>query len=230
MKFYFDTINGFGKLTHEDFIHNPIDFYPEDLEEALKNGLLPDEANVITPMPWFASRSTRIKVDDFKPTETSRKLSKKITAEVMSYTNETCILEKIFEEYCRVKNFHTAFNLSALLTNNAKEKNIILYYYQGNPIGFVVMRFIGHSALSLQFAWDYEKPKLSLGKVSQYFEIELCKQQKVDYLYLMPAYESSCLYKADFSAIEWYTGKKWSTDTNQLKELMFRDEQIKIIK
>ena len=231
MKFDFDTIDGFGKITHQDFIYNPINFYPENTEEALNMGLLPDEASRRQPMPWFASRSIRIKVDDFKATKTSIKFSKRI--EVKELRNVEIglhfdILVEIFLRYSSIKGFKNPFDLKPLVYNNFKEKVVLLYYYQDVPVAFCVLRVFKTSMCSLQFAWDYANPFLGLGIVSQYIENEFAKRNNIQYDYLMPAYESSCLYKADFRGIEWFTGNRWSNDTDILKTLMKRDDKFHI--
>ena len=233
MKFRFDTTQGFGHITHEDFIHHPIEFFPEpsQLEQALEMGLLPDEANPETPEPWFAARSTRIVVADYEPTKTVKRLAKKIKSfviypeQISQYQHE---LIELFEAYCNIKGFDKPYDLSNLILNNLSSKRIIGYQYidGSDIIGYVIQRRIGKVFLSLQFVWDYVNPRLSLGTVSQYFEVQWAKALDGEYVYLMPAYEKSCLYKADFKGIEWFTGKEWSRDTEQLKELCRRDEQF----
>lgn len=231
MKFSFDTIQGFGKITHQDFIYNPIEFYPTDFEEALSFGLLPDEASINKPISWFASRSTRIKVSDFVATKTSIKYSKRI--EVKEIKKEEIFLyldtlKQIFADYIKVKDYGKPYNIEPLLTNNINEKVVLLYSYQNIPVAFCVLRVFKNSMCSLQFAWNYLEPKLSLGTVSQLIECEFAKKYKIEYDYLMPAYELSCMYKSNFKGLEWFTGKNWSNDIELLKKLMERDEKINI--
>lgn len=231
MKFDFNTIEGFGKITHQDFIHNPISFYPMDILLALELGLLPDEASTDVPMPWFASRSVRIRVQDFAPTKTSIKYAKRIT--VSELRNEEILLalntlKNIFAQYITAKGYGKPYDIEPLLTNNLRQKVVLLYSYNDVPVAFCVLRVFSKAMCSLQFAWDYAEPKLSLGTVSQYIECEFAKKNGIIYDYLMPAYERGCSYKADFKGIEWYTGKNWSNDTEQLKQLMERDETFEI--
>jgi len=232
MRFRFDTTQGFGHITHEDFIHHPIEFFPEshEQEEALEVGLLPDEANPDNPMPWFIARSTRICVADYEPTKTVKRLAKKIEVAELNWPNEinlkSLTIQRIYAAYNQVKGFTNPYDIKELLTRNYLQKKVLLYYHEGEPIGALILRVIGSSMLSMQFVWDYTNHKLSLGTVSQYFEVEYAKQYGFTHIYLMPAYEKSCLYKANFKGLEWFTGSEWSRDTEQLKQLCLRDEQF----
>lgn len=231
MDFIFDTQNGFGHITHEDFIYNPIKFLPtpEEEEIALQKGLLPDEASGYGN-EWFAGRSTRIVVDNFKPNETAKRLRPKIRVfNAQSLFNRYHIIKHLFDKYCEVKQFENPYDISKLITNNYKQKGVLFYEYEGQTVGCTIYRVIGKNMLSLQFITDYSQPKLSLGKVAQIAEIEFCKANNLEYCYLMPAYEKSCLYKADFYGLEWFDGKQWTTDKERLKELMLNDEKVRII-
>ena len=232
MDFYFDTINGFGHITHEDFIYNPVVFVPSpsEYEFCLEKGLLPDEANG-EGKEWFASRSTRINVANFVPNKTAKRLSSKvdIIKHEFIYESSWSRITRLFKEYCDYKKFDNPYDIELLCRNNLKQKNILLYYYDLKLIGCTIFRVIGSNMVSLQFITDYSHPELSLGKVAQIAEIDFCKANNLKYCYLMPAYESSCLYKADFHGLEWFDGKVWKTDMVQLKQLMLNDEKVKII-
>ena len=124
MRYRFDTVQGFGKITHTDFIHNPVEFFPEpsEQEEALARGLLPDEANPETPEPWFASRSTRIVVDRYAPTKTVKKLAKLIeVGQSRSVAPDSPLWERmleIYEAYNRHKGFNNPYSLKTLVHKN----------------------------------------------------------------------------------------------------------------
>ena len=231
MKFYFDTINGFGHITHTDFIHNPIVFVPDpddNQEDMLLVGLLPDEATG-QGKEWFACRSCRIDVTKFSPTKTSLKMSKRVRREVVYHKNigeYRHIITSIYKKYCDVKGYTNSFDIENLIDNNSNEKVFLFYYYEEKIIGYVICRVINNSLVSLQFASDYSQPKLSLGNVSQLYEIEYCRENNINYCYLMPGYEPGCLYKADYKGIEFYTGKTWSQDQNLFKVLMLNDTMV----
>lgn len=234
MKFYFDTINGFGHITHTDFIYNPIVFVPEqsdNVEDWLSMGLLPDEATR-DGSEWFACRSCRLDVTKFEPTKTSKKMSRRVVSKVVYYKDLNnyyiAFINHIYQQYCEKKEYNNSFSIENLIHNNSHEKVFIFYYYEETIIGFVVCRRINKSLISLQFATDYSQPKLSLGNVSQLFEIEFCKENNIDYCYLMPGYETSCLYKADFKGVEFYTGTEWSKDSALFKLLMINDSKVHV--
>ena len=89
------------------------------------------------------------------------------------------------------------------------------------------MRDVGsNSVFSTQFAWDYENPKLYLGKYANLAEIDYCIENNKDFMYLGLGYERSCLYKADYKGFEFWTGQEWSNDTEHYKWLCERDSTI----
>ena len=90
------------------------------------------------------------------------------------------------------------------------------------------MRDVGsNSVFSTQFAWDYENPKLYLGKYANLAEIDYCMEHDKDYMYLGFGYEKSCIYKADYEGFEFWTGEEWSDDIERFKFLCERDSGLK---
>ena len=75
MKIFFDHVNGFGKIRDYEVIINCAYGILEESEtetEALENGWIPWKGK------WYNERSTRIKLDFFRPTKTTKRLSNKI--------------------------------------------------------------------------------------------------------------------------------------------------------
>ena len=72
MKVYFDHINGFGKISDYEVIINCAYGILENDEtetKALEGGWIPWKGK------WYNERSTRIELDKFKPTKTTKKIS-----------------------------------------------------------------------------------------------------------------------------------------------------------
>ena len=92
------------------------------------------------------------------------------------------------------------------------------------------MRDVGsNSIFSTQFAWDYENPKLYLGKYANLAEIDYCISRKKDYMYLGFGYQKSCIYKSDYKGFEFWNGDVWSSDVEQYKFLCERDSKLKYL-
>ena len=93
------------------------------------------------------------------------------------------------------------------------------------------MRDVGSkSVFSTQFAWDYEEPKLYLGKYANLAEIDYCVENGKTHMYIGAGYEKACIYKSDYKGFEFWNGEFWSTDVDQYKFLCERDSKIKYLK
>jgi hypothetical protein len=76
MKIYFDHINGFGKISDLEIIVNGAYGILEPNDScvvALKEGWIPWENK------WYNERSTRLNLNIYQPTKTTKKLSNKLT-------------------------------------------------------------------------------------------------------------------------------------------------------
>ena len=94
------------------------------------------------------------------------------------------ILNQIYTEYCRYKKF---ISVMPIFDSQYKDRNtdIIGYYYNNELVAFSLnKRHDNQIVESLQFAWNYQTPKLRLGIESLKVECALYKAQGFRYLYL----------------------------------------------
>jgi len=211
--------------------------HEEDI--ALQEGWLPDDysepktiSNVFEEdkSDWYQARQTRIDLSLFKDTRRTKKARKKckeVTTEVVQADDINLnILASIFEKYTKYRGFKS-WDLKPLIKREKYKKYFILYYVDGSPIAFTFLRDVGsNSVFSTQFAWDYENPKLYLGKYANLAEIDYCIDHSKDYMYLGMGYENCCIYKSDYSGFEFWTGAEWSNDIEHYKFLCERDSKI----
>lgn len=219
----FDHIQGFGRITQEDFIYSD----PKGIARGLDFVDYLEQGWVEWQEYWYNLRSTRISVKDYEPTKTVRKLAKRIDTEVVSVDKETLtILKPIYESYVEAKEFKRDIRLE-----DFKGYKAILYSYEGKVVGASIYRIYKQdSKLAMvvyQFLWDYNDPKLSLGNVAQHYEITLVKDY-ASHVYLLGGYEQSCIYKSQFKGFEWWTGLNWSKDIPLYTKLCNRDNNVHI--
>lgn len=198
-------------------------FEREEYSEALKTGWFPYSNKF-----WFQSRSTRINISKYKPSKKILKLSNKIKAfPSLNFSEDRkTFLKSIYNKYLTYKDFD---DRSLTINDMIKNSDGALYYfYNAKIIGFSFYKIINDAYLSIEFAWDYEQPKLSLGHVSIYHEIMYAKMKRCKYFYMSSGYETCSLYKADYPGFEWWTGSNWSKDVDQYKKLCYADESIKV--
>ena len=209
---------------------------PTEEQQALDEGWIPDdyttprsEANPRCPFPWYQARQTRIQIKNFAENSKTRKIRnrcKNITTEIVNAKDANKeMLVGIFNQYMQYKNFGD-WDILRLIKHNLNRKKFILYKYKEKVIAYTLLREAANSLLSTQFAWDYENPKLYLGKYSTLAEVDYCNKTNKDALYIGAGYENCCAYKADYPAFEFWNGHLWSTNVKDYKYLCARDSSL----
>lgn len=219
MKIVFDHIQGFGKVCHQDFIYsNPVGHLEdgESAESALEAGWIPWDG------VWYNLRSVRIDLSQYKPGDTTRRLSHKIDFIYQDFQDKPLYWE-LYDQYCEYHGFERLISWDQL-----RSHHMISYSHNNQEIGFSSVRQFDKAMVAFQFVWDYKDPKLSLGKVAQLYECEVAKMLGCSHVYILGGYEKKCLYKSDFHGFEWWTGTEWSKDKALYQELCMRDENIKL--
>lgn len=186
-----------------------------DEKEALENGWL------FIKNEWYACRSVRIDLSKYK------RKTLKHTIEIIPFTNQSVrdIVTKINEQYLVYKKFAEVYDIFVDLDR----ANWLIFKDEGEPIAFTKFnRYKG--GIESQFtAWNYHKPKMSVGKLIVDYEVAYAQLLGHDHLYIGQGYELGSKYKSDFAGFEWWTGSEWSTDKEKYKALCAHDSEINTI-
>jgi hypothetical protein len=75
-------------------------------------------------------------------------------------------------------------------------------------------------------AWNYHRPKVSIGTNLIYYEAAEARKADLRYLYLGAGYGEVNKYKSLIDGFEWWTGSEWSTDRKLYLELCERDSTV----
>lgn len=212
---HFDHVNGFGKVSDQDFIYSQPSGELEEGEspvEALENGWIPWDG------AWYNLRSVRINLALYKAHETTRRLAKKVSTVYQDLTDSD-ELRALYKKYCDYHGFQRTITWEQLFTGK-----MIAYYIDDQLVGYSAVDLYDSAMVATQFVWDYADPKLSLGKVAQMNECVLAKSLGCTHVYILGGYEKCCMYKSDFYGFEWWTGTEWSKDKELYKKLCLRDE------
>lgn len=233
MKIYFRHYSGAINQYDYLFFDCMAKVSSEEEDSALQEGWLPDD--YFAPKnnlksDWYQARQTRVNLKNFTDTRGTRKARKKCRDIEVKYVKakdvDVNVIKNIFEKYFKYRSFKP-WKLEPLLQLEINRKYFLIYYLDNKPIAFTFMRDVGlNSAFSTQFAWDYENPKLYLGKYANLAEIDYCIANNKDYMYTGVGYEKSCIYKSDYQGFEFWTGEKWSDDVEHYKFLCERDSSI----
>ena len=223
MKIIYDHTHGFGKMRDQAYIYAPVGALVEEKEykEALETGWCP-----LTKELWFQTRSTRINIADYKPKKQLIKDSKKIKSffGINLDNSRKDIFKEIFDRYIKYKKFKSQdYSLDDIINTS----NGHVYYAESNKvIGFCFFKLLANNIFAVEFAWDYEKPKLSLGKLNIHFLCNYAKMKKYNFVYMSSGYETCSIYKSHYEGFEWWTGLKWSKDAEHYQRLCNNDDRV----
>ncbi len=106
--------------------------------------------------------------------------------------------EKIYRDYCKHKQFVSVMPLF-LSQFQDPSNDVHVYYHNDRMVAWSLChRYDNCNAESLQFAWNYQDPRLELGRRSLEHECAYYKSLNYKYLYL----GESANYKAEFDGYE----------------------------
>jgi arginyl-tRNA--protein-N-Asp/Glu arginylyltransferase len=182
--------------------------------EALENGWL------IHNNEWYASRSVRIKLDEYKM---RHELPNTITYQFTTYDLEP--IKKIYAEYKAYKKFDEDFDIFS------DSERAVWLIVKDDEVPVAFTKFIRYNdGIESQFTcWNYHNPKLSIGKNIVDMEVWYTSALQLDYLYIGQGYEKGSIYKSQYPGFQWWTGTEWSTNKARYKELCSRDSNINTI-
>lgn len=111
---------------------------------------------------------------------------------------DTKLLDEIYKKYCRYKKFDSVMPIFYGEYNDL-HSDVIGYYDADRLIAFSLIKIHDHENVEcVQFAWDYENPKLRLGIESLKHECALYRDKGFKYMYLGEADE----YKSHIEGYE----------------------------
>ena len=235
MKLYFDHL--IGKQSQMDFLYSLVSATFEDNEwqMAFDNGWTPcfvwwdNNTKFFNDLwasgiwIWYQGRTTRIKTRLYKPSRSTRHFYRQtpIHRTLTSYLSED--LKDIYEiylKYCDHHQFGDVLEYEDYLEIFKRgDFKYLNFYYEKKLIAITRMSVWKNVAMMSDFFWwDYEKPELSVGKLSQHEELIVARNRGYENLYLGLGYERESSYKARKTGFEFWTGREWLDD----KELYFK--------
>jgi len=222
MRLFFDHTA--GRITHVDWQYSTMlaTFLPDEHEAALETGWLMNEWD---PPFWFQARQVRYSLKDLTDLK-KFKYPQGVTFKVIPVSPvQFNKYNEIWETYLAFKGFEKKTDFKESLDFEPENKKVIEIYDKDYLVAFSIIR-ISPGPVSLQFAWNYHRPKISLGMVSQRFEMEYLKSRGFSHHYVCPGYETTCIWKKRFPGFEFWTGVSWSTDRELYEKLCNKDSEI----
>lgn len=219
MEIYFSHVA--GRMVSTDWQHSHVyaTFDHTEWDWAANHGWLINEWE---PPYWFQGRQVRLDLK-VKPSK-KHKFPKDLHFHV-GPVESLHRLERVWKAYQKYRGYDDHLDFKETCKHEPENKRIVRVYYQGKIIAFSILR-IYPIPVSLQFAWDYEDPKLSTGIHTQYFEINYFRKIGYRYDYLCPGYETVCIWKKRFPGFQFWTGTRWVDDKKLYEELCERDSAL----
>tara|TARA_Y100001972_G_C7630997_1_gene316722 strand:- start:369 stop:1133 length:765 start_codon:yes stop_codon:yes gene_type:complete len=237
MKIYYS--HHYGRMSDCDLsfcLVNAYDILPEEEKHALENGWTLGEEVREAPL-WWQGRSTRLKVSEFKFNRKTRKMLRPVKGiETTFKPAKECNLEEltdVYQKYCKYRGYNIENNYVQNLLVDIDKKFTGEYRENGILRGYVICRKYHETAKSMssvQFCWDYHKPRMFLGKYSCIKEIEFAKEAGLEWVYMGDGYQKICEYKSYLPGFQFWTGREWSEDIDFYKKLTSNDDKVKTIK
>lgn len=246
MKIFFDHV--LFQQTDYNFNYTLVSaiFEKNEFDYALENGWFPDNfwlndetshsirCKNIGEFVWSPIRSSRIKVADFVLDKKDRRLLKNnIDVEIKTaYNVDTEEIFFVYQKYIKAKKFDDFENcIDEFRKKFCRDDFYYLLYKQDSKlIGFCIVQPLGKNLVSYQFCWDYENPKLSLGKFSQIQEVKFAESLCADYVYIGCVAELEGVYKVQFPGFEYYTGREWKCRDELIEKWLSSDSKCLSIK
>lgn len=232
MKLFFNHV--VGKVTDMDFYYSPVYAHVEykEVREAVHSGWLINEWDKSEPKRWFQSRVVRLDLSDWEISKSDEKRLADSPIKISTILLEEANIDDmkdVYHRYIDHKSFPVPLNWENMLNYDASDVKIVIQFHQNNKlIAWTLCRFYGTASTlcSLQFAWDYENPRLEVGKLSQLYEMKACKLLGLRYHNLCSGYETASLWKSSLHGFEWWTGTEWSKDKELYSILCKNDSMV----
>ena len=174
------------------------------------------------------TRSVRVDLDRFKLTSENRRIMRKISdfrfqisdLPLQNYHWSIGRMAKDFYEIKFGKDVFSANKIKELLTTQ-HNFNLLLTYTDGYCICYQNGEILHYS-----YPFYNLKSKISnLGMSMMLKAIIYAKDSGKKYIYLGSAQRPTDTYKLQFEGMEWFDGKEWSEDLEELKRVLGGDEK-----
>lgn len=236
MKFYYDHV--FGNQSSKDLVYTLVsaEFNQDEWDYAFQNGWQPTHSFYgiqTSNLIWYQARQTRLVVKDYQLSKSTKRVLKdsKVTHKVSESISDLHSVYELYKKYCAYKNFSKKLDyLSVKQYFKYAQNSVYLQFFHNQQlIAITKISLWNSSPLTEFFWWNYDIPKLSVGRISSHLELELVKKKSYNFLYLGLGYNKDSQYKSDVKGFQWWTGRYWSADTDMYKKLCTSDDNISTI-
>ncbi len=205
------------------------DFSAENINSLYNEGFLFTREHLGS---MYQTRSLRIDLKKFKLTSENKRILKKtdslqlVTCN-LPYSNYSWEIGKLGKDFYETKfglKTFSANKIKELLTTKYNFNKLFVYEIGNSPIGYCICHennellhycypFYHLSSIIYQY-----NPDTGLGMMLR--AIIYAQEQGKKYIYLGSAKDEAAKYKLQFAGLEWFDGKEWKTDLEELKNIL----------
>lgn len=175
------------------------------------------------------TRSLRVPLNDFKLSSENRRILNKIqdlklTTIDLPHPDYHFSIGKVAKDFYENRfgpNIMSAQKVKEMLTDiNKSNFNTLLTYSRDNTVLGYAIALKTDKILHYSYPfYDLKSPK-DMGLCMMLNAIIYAKELGLEYVYLGSLQRKSDSYKLQFSHIEWWNNKEWSSDINSVKEIL----------
>ncbi|MFA6105266.1 MAG: hypothetical protein WC725_01540 [Patescibacteria group bacterium] len=176
------------------------------------------------------TRSVRINLLAFEPSSENRRILKKteglqITNKGLPYFSYDWSIGKLGKDFYDTKFGEKTFSankIKELLTDRKKSNfnKLLLYKIENNIAGYAICLETDEILHYCYPFYDLTSPIPNLGLGMMLRAILWAKETNKKYIYLGSAQRPTDTYKLQFEGMEWYDGKVWKDNLNELKKII----------
>lgn len=184
----------------------------------------------IAPYTLDQTRSVRIDLTNFSLSSENKRILKKndalsLEVHTIPYNEYNWQIGKLGKDFYEQKfgpKIFSANKIKELLTNKTYHFNTLLVYRHKTQgvIGYCIA-YENTDMLHYSYPFytlDTENKNLGMGMML--LAITYAQKKEKKYIYLGSAQRNSDSYKLQFKGLEWFDGKKWQSDINDLKLIL----------
>lgn len=203
----------------------------ESIASIFASGYLPSGSN---PIRYYLSRSLRITCKNFNlSSENRRILNKNKGISISLIKKEELPINEELISMC-LNSATERFGINVMsrdrlvgLLSSPHTSHYLTYHMQNELVGIVTCFSDGDSILHYNFSFFQSNAETCLNNMAIFMmtkAIYFLNQNKFNHIYLGTIYTKKAKYKLQFSGLEFFNGRKWCKDLNELKFLIRRDE------
>jgi len=182
------------------------------------------------------TRSVRIDLSKFELSSENKRILKKIgamekhmalqsvTLPLKDYTYKLAMDAKYFYEKKFGPGIMSAQKIKEMLTDKAKSNFTSLFVYSkdAHELGYAIC-YENKDILHYSYPFyhiDMSPKDMGMGMMTT--AIEYAKKHGLKYIYLGSLQRPTDTYKLQFAGLEWFDGKKWSDDLEEVKKILVK--------